>query len=227
MTADMITADHTIATAITDQFIHTLDTATASSTPYRHWLLRHALPTGVADAIAELPWMPPTVSDTLGKRETNNATRNYFDADAQSDHEVCAAVASAFQSKALTGAIERTCDVSLSGSSLRIEYCQDADGFWLEPHTDIGVKRFTMLIYLSKGPDCADWGTDVLDENRQLAARAPYAFNEGLIFIPARNTWHGFARRPIQGVRKSIIVNYVSPEWRARHELCFPNEMIA
>ena len=235
MTADTIAAppvaaDRTAATApapaITDQFIRCLASARINSQPYRHWLLRDALPADVAGAVAALPWAPPAVGDTLGKRETNNATRNYFDAAAQAEHAVCAEVAKAFQSRAMIDAIEAGCDVSLSGSNLRIEYCQDTDGFWLEPHTDIGVKRFTMLIYLSQGDECADWGTDVYDENRQLAERAPYAFNEGLIFIPARNTWHGFARRPINGVRKSIIVNYVGPEWRARHELCFPDAMI-
>ena len=51
--------------------------------------------------------------DTLGKRETNNATRNYFNAAAQTDHEVCAAVAAAFQSETVTRAIERACDVDL------------------------------------------------------------------------------------------------------------------
>lgn len=27
---------------------------------------------------------------------------------------------------------------------------------WLEPHTDIAAKRFTMLIYLSTHPDAAE-----------------------------------------------------------------------
>ena len=84
-----------------------------------------------------------------------------------------------------------------------------------------------MLIYLSKGANCSHWGTDVLDESRTVVARAPYAFNEGLIFIPGSNTWHGFEKRPIDGVRKSIIVNYVGPEWRARQELCFPDKPVA
>jgi hypothetical protein len=66
-----------------------------------------------------------------------------------------------------------------------------------------------------------DAGTDVYDgspEHRTVAT-APYEFNAGMIFIPGKNTWHGFSRRPICGIRKSIIVNYVSPEWRATDEL--------
>jgi hypothetical protein len=109
---------------------------------------------------------------------------------------------------------------------LRIEYCQDCAGFWLSPHTDIGVKKFTMQIYLSQEPGSREWGTDLLNEQKTLVRRAPSTFNAGMIFIPGSNTWHAFAKRPIQGVRKSILVNYVGPEWRARHELCFPDQPV-
>jgi len=61
----------------------------------------------------------------------------------------------------------------LTGTSLRIEYCQDCEGFWLSPHTDIGVKKFTMQIYLSNEPGSRDWGTDLLDEQKALVRRAP------------------------------------------------------
>nr|WP_109110874.1 2OG-Fe(II) oxygenase [Azospirillum sp. TSO35-2] len=213
--------------AVADRFLRCLEHSRRFDTPYNHWLLSEALPDEAADAIATLPWGAPRVSDTYGKRETNNASRTYFGAENRAHYPVCETVAQAFQSRRVTDAIQKTCDVDLSGTNLRIEYCQDTDGFWLEPHTDIGVKKFTMLIYLSKGPNCAGWGTDVLDETKTVVARAPYAFNEGLIFIPGTNTWHGFEKRPIDGVRKSIIVNYVGPEWRARHELCFPDQPLA
>ncbi|MDQ2101996.1 2OG-Fe(II) oxygenase [Azospirillum isscasi] len=212
---------------VQNAFIRCLDDALIKDEPYRHWLLSRALPEEAAEGIAGLPWAPPPVGDTQGKRDTNNATRSYFSVRSRAEHAVCDAVAGAFQGRAVTQAIRRACGVDLSGSSLRIEYCQDTDGFWLEPHTDIGVKKFTMLIYLSKGPDCADWGTDVLNASRTVVARAPFAFNGGLVFIPGTDTWHGFAPRPIRGVRKSIIVNYVGPEWRARHELAFPDTPVA
>ena len=41
--------------------------------------------------------------------------------------------------------------------------------------------------------------------------------------MPASDTWHGFHKRPIAGVRRSLIVNYVKPEWRSRHELAYPD----
>ena len=44
---------------------------------------------------------------------------------------------------------------------MRLEYAQDTDGFWLEPHTDLGVKLFTMLIYLPDSGEQNDLGTDI------------------------------------------------------------------
>ncbi|MFY7958508.1 MAG: 2OG-Fe(II) oxygenase, partial [Elsteraceae bacterium] len=123
-------------------------------------------------------------------------------------------------------AFETLCGVSLAGGYLRVEYCLDSKGFWLEPHTDIGAKLFTHLIYLSTGPGSEAWGTDLLRPDGELVARAPATPNSGLIFIPASDSWHGFAPRPIEGVRRTLIVNYVREEWRARHELCFPEQPV-
>ncbi len=44
-------------------------------------------------------------------------------------------------------------------------------------------------------------------------------YGAGYYYIPGTDTWHGFTKRPIAGVRKSIIINYVSPEWRDTYEL--------
>jgi hypothetical protein len=101
------------------------------------------------------------------------------------------------------------------------------DGFWLEPHTDFGAKMFIMLVYLSTDPGAEDWGTDIYDRDMSHVATAPYASNHGLVFIPDEDTWHGFHKRPIGGVRKAIIVNYVTDEWSARHKLAHPNQPVS
>ncbi len=208
-------------------FSDCLDRAALKTTPFRHWLLTDALPDDVAHAIPALPLAPPEIGDTLGKRETHNSTRNFFSAENRVRFPVCDAVASAFQSEQTVRHLERVTGISLAGSSLRIEYCQDRDGFWLEPHTDIGVKLFTMLVYLSETPDAEGWGTDIYDASKRHLGSAPGGFDKGVIFIPADDTWHGVAKRSYSGVRKSIIINYVKPEWRARHELAFPDQPIA
>lgn len=204
-------------------FLAALAACDAPIEPYRHWLLRDALPQDVARAVTALPFEAPQIGDTMGKRETHNSTRVFASVENQSAYPVLGALAQCFQSPETVGALEGMTGASLAGSNLRIEYCQDSDRFWLEPHTDIGAKLFTMLIYLSEHPDADDWGTDIYDNSLKHLGRAPGGFNRGLIFIPAADTWHGVEKRAFNGIRKSIIVNYVKPEWRSRHELAFPD----
>ncbi|WP_252181333.1 2OG-Fe(II) oxygenase [Azospirillum sp. B4] len=195
--------------------------------PYRHWYLGDVFPPVVAEALSSLPFAAPEIDDTLGRRETHNSTRTFLAAENQAMYPVCGAVAAAFQAPETVATITRQFGVDLSGSSLRIEYCLDREGFWLESHTDIGAKLFTMLVYLSTGPDAEKLGTDIMDgPNGGHVGRASGRFNTGLVFIPGTDTWHGFARRPFRGIRRTIIINYVKPEWRARHELAFPEQPV-
>lgn len=211
---------------IVHAFLSSLDHSDSSPYPFLHWLLNRALPDRTCKGIDALPASPPPVEDTLGKRETHNSTRLFFDEAQRAAYPVCDELATALQSTAVVRQLEALCDVALAGSFLRIEYCLDTDGFWLEPHTDIGAKLFTMLIYLSDEPGSERWGTDLLDGPDKLVLTTPYQRNFGFIFIPSADTWHGFHRRPIAGVRRSLIVNYVRAEWRSRHELAFPDQPV-
>ena len=195
--------------------------------PFRHWSLDTVLPAETCAAVRALPFNIPDMGGIGGRRESINAQRSFFGVEQRGQFAVCDALAHALQAPATIALLQRLCGTALAGASLRIEYCQDTDGFWLEPHTDIGAKLFTMLTYLSDGPEAATWGTDLLDTAGKVVARSPGTFDSGLIFIPAEDTWHGFARRRIDGVRRTLIVNYVRPEWRARHELCFPDIPVA
>jgi hypothetical protein len=47
-----------------------------------------------------------------------------------------------------------------------------------------------------------------------------------MVFVPSGITYHGFEARKIDGVRKSVIINYVTNEWRAREQLAFPDRPI-
>lgn len=212
--------------AIADHLLASLRRAQRGDVPFRHWLLEDLLPEAATNALRALPYLPPAIEDTAGRRETYNASRQFFGKPDQAAHPICAAIAQAYQDPRVTAAFGTLCGVSLAGSYLRVEYCLDSNGFWLEPHTDIGAKLFTHLIYLSTGPGCEAWGTDLLTPDGELVARAPATPNSGLIFIPASDSWHGFAPRPIEGVRRTLIVNYVRDEWRARHELCFPEQSV-
>jgi hypothetical protein len=198
----------------------------AETTPFPYWVPEHALPPAAARALAALDVDAPRIGDTQGKRETHNATRWFFSPEHRKALPPCNALATAFQNPDVVGMLQSLTGATLPGTSLRIEYCQDRSGFWLEPHTDIGAKRFTVLIYLTDSPDGKSLGTDLYDSEKQYLGHAPGDFNSGLIFVPGANTWHGFRRRVFDGVRTSIIINYVGTEWRARHELAFPDSPV-
>jgi hypothetical protein len=194
--------------------------------PFRHWLLDHVLPPDMAHRLAALDLPGNAIGETQGRRETNNAARVFIDAEAQSADADCRALAACLQSQPIVQMLAKRTGADLDGTFLRIEYCRDAEGFWLEPHTDIGAKHFTLLIYLNTSPDGEAWGTDLFDSQQNYLGTAPAYANSGLAFVPGPETWHGYRRRPMTGLRRTLIVNYVCPEWRSVHELAFPGEPV-
>ena len=84
-----------------------------------------------------------------------------------------------------------------------------------------------MLLYLSTNPQHSDLGTDIFDANKAPVGRSPFLPNGAMVFVPSDITYHGFEARPIEGVRKSIIINFVTDDWRAREQLAFPKSPIA
>jgi len=178
------------------------------------------------DDILQLPFEAADLGGVSGKREIHNNTRHYFDAANRARFASVSAVASALQDRQVTSAIEKTFGTKIGNTYLRIEFAQDVDGFWLEPHTDIGVKAFTFLLYLSKDPAHADLGTDIYNADKQWVGRSPFASNSALIFVPSTISYHGFEPRKINGVRTSLVINYVTNDWRAREQLAYPDQPV-
>jgi len=207
---------------IIETYTKAMATSRPAMAPYRHWQLKNCLPDDTLDDLVAMPFAPPDLGGVSGKRELHNDTRSYFDKANQARHPAMAAVADAFQSRTLTRRIENFFGATLKGSYLRIEYALDADGFWLAPHSDLGVKLFTMLLYISKDRRHRTLGTDIYDAEKNVVGRSDFEPNAAFCFVPSDNTFHGFEKRPIAGVRKSIIINYVTDEWRAREQLSFP-----
>jgi hypothetical protein len=198
--------------------------AERSDVPFRHWTLGEVLPPPLAEAFETVALPVPDVG--AGTRAAANNQRHFLSLNNRFGFPFCADVAAAFQSPTLTAGLSEMCGIDLDGSYLRIEFCQDQDGFWLEPHTDIGAKLFTGHVSLSRHPGTERMGTDFLDTEHNLVVRMSGAFNSGYIFIPGADTWHAFAPRKIEGLRRSLIINYVKPEWRSRHELAFPDDPV-
>jgi hypothetical protein len=208
-------------------FLTSIDSRKRSDQPYRNWSLMNCFPADTVDDLLALPFEAPSLDGISGKRELHNNTRKYLDVDNRKRFSVCEAVAEAFQDRRVTRHIEKVFGTELKGTYLRIEFAQDVDGFWLEPHSDLGVKVFTLLLYLSKDPSHQDLGTDIYDANKVHVGRSSFTSNSAMIFVPSNNTYHGFEKRPIEGVRTSLIINYVTNGWRAREQLSFPDQPIA
>jgi hypothetical protein len=193
--------------------------------PFRHWLMRDVLPREVAAELDRLPFAAPDLGGVSGTREAHNATRTYFDAETLARFPVCRHVAECFQDDATVARIAAATGADLDGCYLRIEFAQDTGPFWLKPHTDLGVKRYTLLYYLS--PDGSlDLGTDLYENADTWALRAPFEPGAALAFVPSDRTWHGFEPRPLPVVRKSVILNYVTDAWIAREQLAFPDRPV-
>lgn len=215
-----------LAGAVRASLIAAFARARPDDTPYRHWTVRKVFPPGLTSALRRLPFSVPDLHGMSGKRELHNDQRHYFDALNNARFEACAAVATAFQSRPVAAAIERATGADLSGSYVRLEYAQDSDGFWLQPHTDLGVKRFTMLIYLAEDLGQSNLGTDIYADPDTWAKRSPFVDNTALVFVPGSDTWHGLEQRPIRGLRQSVIMNYVTDEWRERGQLAYPDSPV-
>ncbi len=215
------------AAAIARHFGDALRRAHRNETPYRHWKLADVLPESLAIGVLLLPIAPPVIGDNHGVRDRDNSKRSFFTPQLRARFPACARFAEAMQRADIARLFAQTCGIEVEGGYLRMEYIQDTDGAWLEPHRDIPEKLFSMVIYLCTGPQAKDWGTDIYDDRKQWIGRTSAEFNSAVIFVPGPNTWHGFERRPIVGVRRLMEINYVRPSWRDRDQLAFPDRPIA
>lgn len=206
--------------------LSSLDQARLQLDPYRHWLIKDILPSDVAKAVITLPFAVPKIEDTKGKRETSNKIRTFISPEAADSFPCCRSLIQAFSDPDVAALLGHHIERDLEGSYLRIEYCQDAGGFWLEPHVDHPDKLLTLQIYLSDHPDAVKWGTDIVDSERKVVRSVESHFNSAFLFAPAKDTWHAFHKRPIDGIRRSLIINYVKDRWRARHEFATPDAPI-
>jgi hypothetical protein len=217
---------HSTASEIATQLAASLAGAARFDLPFRHFFAEGLLSDDVVDALAQLPIGPLCLDGLSGRREYHNHARCFFSADNAERFPTFGRVAEALQSQLVVAAIIGLCGAPLAGTFLRIEYAADGDGFWLEPHTDLGVKKFTCFISLAKSEAESDLGTDLYSDDKMFYKRVPFRRGAGLIFVPGQTTWHGFAPRPIADCRRSLIVNYVSSEWRERAQLAFPMEPV-
>ena len=216
------------AAEVAAHFCDALSNSRRETVPYVMWVLKDAIPEIIAANVLMLPIKPPSLGDNGGVRDLNNNNdmRCFMSPKLQADFPVCAVLSEALQLPEVARLCAKTFGVNVEGSYLRVEYIQDTEGSWLKPHCDIKEKIFTMMIYLTTGPDAKNLGTDIYDKDVKWWGRSDSTFNHASVWVPGANTWHGFEKRNINGVRRAIQLNYVDPSWRDRDQLCFPDRPI-
>lgn len=212
--------------SIAEHFINALRWAKRDEKPYLRWHVKEVFPEALCTAILVLPIAPPILGKTDGTRGNYNNQRTFFTPGLRAQFLVCENLAQALQRPDVARQFGETCGIEADGTFLRLEYMQDLDGMWLEPHRDIPEKVFSMVIYLCTGPHAKDWGTDIYDQQKKWLKRSNPEFNSAVIFKAGPNTWHGFEPRPIIGVRRLMEINYVR-NWRARDQLAFWDQPIS
>jgi hypothetical protein len=212
---------------IARHFIHAVRASRRGEQPYRHWLMTDVLPIDICTGLLTMPIIPSMLGKTDGTRNTYNDKRTFITPSMRSRFPTCAALANALQRPDVARTMAETCSINVEGSYLRMEYIQDTDGAWLEPHRDIPEKLFSMVIYFFTGPDSKDWGTDIYDANKKWIGRSSGEFNSGVIFVAGPATWHGFDPRPIIGIRRLMEINYARSDWRDKDQLSFPDRPIS
>jgi hypothetical protein len=119
-----------------------------------------------------------------------------------------AALKDAMLSDPVLRLVQKKFGLDARGLYLRMENINDYDGFYLAPHRDIGEKKLTLFYYLNNCPE--HLGTDFYDKDLNWVKSATFAPNRGYLFIPADDTWHGLEKKPFEGRRAALLINYVS-----------------
>ena len=212
------------AAAVSASLVGCFDASKFSAKPFRHWLLSDILPVAVCDAIDALPVRPPKIEDTEGKRETHNSSRLFFGS------TIAAVIRCARRSPPASSRPPRSSasnDCATSSCARRatcassIASTPTASGSSRTPTSAPSCSRCWSTFRPSRAArrGAPTFSTPISTSSPSRPTRA----TAGSIFVPGGDTWHGFHRRPINGVRRSLIINYVKPEWRSRHELAYPD----
>ena len=81
---------------------------------------------------------------------------------------------------------------------------------------DIPEKLITMQIYLQGGKPA--WGTSIY-RKVGIFQTVPFVHNTGWLSLNKSPLIHGVRENVVDGIRKSVIINYVVGEWRDKEQL--------
>lgn len=197
-----------------------INTARNDNHPFPHWIIRDFLTeefcqklfNHIPVAKKEGLYDGTRAGDYLN-RTTQDITRFFLTADIIKQYPFLKEIITAMLCPKLVSEISSRFFTDLSNCYLRVEYIADRNGFYLIPHQDIVEKKLTVFVYLGDGSE--NCGTDLYDSKKKWVKTIPFKHNTGYIFVPGEDTWHGFEKKKINGIRRAILLNYVTfkTEW--------------
>lgn len=212
----MTTETTTLCEQVTRDVVHAFETAAECNYPFLHWDVEQMLPDALTDQILAIR-IPKTTGFVFdGTRASDSKItpggsppqRMFIGKKEVAQYPFFKDLVDALLDPKVLAIVHRRFKVDPKDLFLRVEYINDFDGFFLEPHKDIIEKRFTLLLYLGDGPE--HMGTDFYDTDKNVVKTAVFAHNRGYIFTPSENSWHGLEPKPIPDRRCSLLINYVT-----------------
>jgi hypothetical protein len=212
----MTTATDSLLGAITEDVVKSFTTADESDYPFQHWQVENMLPKALTDQIlaVRIPKSQGFLYD--GTRASDSKLtpggtppqRMFITKEIGEEYPFFQDLVDAFLQPKVLDLVNNKFGVDTKDLYLRVEYINDFDGFFLEPHKDIIEKQFTLLLFQGEGPDYM--GTDFYDTDLKVVKTVKFGHNRGYVFTPSENSWHGLEKKPIPDRRCSLLINYVT-----------------
>jgi len=178
-----------------------------------HWfLVNQAFDDNTIEKIHSLFTNNPLITKFDGRRAAANEFRQFITRDNDTDR-----IFAPLDTPGARAYFTEITGVDCSEGKLRVELCQDAPGFYLENHIDIPEKLLTLLVFVGEGP--LYWGTSIFDEDNEYVRTVPFRHNAGWLTHKNAEIVHGVRENTIDGLRKSVIINYVVGDWRDTEQL--------
>lgn len=187
---------------------------TFDESPADWFHITKCFPDEFARTLLKLYPEPKSLDSYSGKRDGANEFRTFVTEKTPVAHKIFAPWNTEYAKQMFT----EISGVDCSRGHLRIELCQDVDGFWLERHIDIPEKLITLQIYLGDGD--INWGTSIYFPRKgNIYRTVPFRHNEGWMTIAGSPLVHGVEQNMVDGLRKSVIINYVVGDWKDTDQL--------
>lgn len=142
-----------------------------------------------------------------GARTTNN-NRFFVDKENMWSNSALNRIVDFFLRDDIILMFEQESGKTIRGNYLRVEFIEDREKSWLEPHVDISEKIMSFLVYLNNTNEDVEIGTALYDNNKKYVTTVPYIDNTGFYFYPGADTWHGLESVNIKERRRAVMVNY-------------------